>query len=53
MRSKTEYHGFTPVDDSGQLRMGQQKMSLKPEALALLLDGVDLHGARMRPWYQR
>ena len=22
-------------------------------ALALLLDGVDLKGAKMRPWYQR
>lgn len=31
----------------------KNKMSLKPEALALLLDGVDLRGARMRPWYQR
>ena len=29
------------------------KMLLKPEALAMLLDGVDLRGARMRPWYQR
>ncbi|MEI6892449.1 MAG: IS66 family insertion sequence element accessory protein TnpB [Pontiella sp.] len=33
--------------------MDQQKMSLKPEALALLFDGVDLRGARMRPRYQR
>ena len=32
---------------------GKKKMSLKPEALALLLDGVDLRGARLRPWYQR
>lgn len=31
----------------------ETKMSLKPEALALLLDGVDLRGARLRPWYQR
>jgi transposase len=29
------------------------KILLKPEALALLLDGVDLRGARLRPWYQR
>ena len=29
------------------------KMSLKPEALALLLDGVDLRGPRLRPWYER
>ena len=29
------------------------KLSLKPEALGLLLDGVDLRGAKLRPWYQR
>ena len=29
------------------------KILLKPEALSLLLDGVDLRGARMRPWYER
>ena len=32
---------------------GEEKMSLKPEALALLMDGVDLRGAQMRPWYHR
>ncbi|MCK5675878.1 MAG: IS66 family insertion sequence element accessory protein TnpB, partial [Verrucomicrobia bacterium] len=32
---------------------GEEKMSLKPEALALLLDGVDLRGPRLRPWYER
>jgi len=31
----------------------KEKMSLKPEALALLLDGVDLRGPRLRPWYER
>ena len=29
------------------------KLSLSPEALGLLMDGVDLRGAAMRPWYQR
>ncbi len=29
------------------------KLSLTPQALALLTDGVDLRGARLRPWYQR
>lgn len=32
---------------------GATKLSLTPEALALLADGVDLRGARLRPWYQR
>ncbi len=31
----------------------REKMTLQPEALGLLLDGVDLRGAQMRPWYQR
>lgn len=29
------------------------KMRLRPEALAMLTDGVDLRGAKMRPWYER
>ena len=29
------------------------KLSLRPEALALLLDGVDMRGGKFRPWYQR
>jgi len=33
--------------------MGKKKLILKPEALSLLLDGVDLRGAELRPWYQR
>ena len=32
---------------------GSTKLSLTPEALALLTDGVDLRGAKLRPWYQR
>lgn len=34
-------------------RSGQRKLCLTPEALALLTDGVDLKGAKMRPWYER
>jgi len=26
---------------------------VRPEALALLTDGVDLRGAKLRPWYER
>jgi len=29
------------------------KLMLSAEALGLLLDGVDLRGGSMRPWYQR
>jgi transposase len=29
------------------------KLQLSPEALGLLLDGVDLRQGSMRPWYQR
>jgi transposase len=30
-----------------------EKITLTPEALHLLFDGVDLRGATLRPWYQR
>jgi len=29
------------------------KLKLSPSALAMLTDGVDLRGARLRPWYER
>ena len=29
------------------------KLNLTPQALAMLTDGVDLIGAKMRPWYER
>jgi transposase len=32
---------------------GAVKLKLAPEALAMLTDGIDLRGARMRPWYER
>ena len=32
---------------------GETKLALRAEALAMLTDGVDLRGGRMRPWYQR
>jgi transposase len=33
--------------------VGAASLSLAPEALQLLLDGIDLRGAEMRPWYER
>lgn len=32
---------------------GQKKLKLGPEALGLLLDGVDMRGGRFKPWYER
>ena len=32
---------------------GQRHLRLAPEALAMLTDGIDLKGTRMRPWYER
>jgi len=32
---------------------GQVKLSLNPEAFAMLTDGIDMHGARPRGWYER
>lgn len=29
------------------------KLKLSPQALAMLTDGVDLRGAKLRPWYER
>lgn len=34
-------------------RAGQVKLCLAPEGLALLTGGVDLRGAKPRPWYER
>lgn len=35
-----------------QVPQGAAKVQLRPEALELLLSGIDLKGARMRPWYE-
>jgi transposase len=32
---------------------GATKLCLRPEALAMLTDGIELRGARLRPWYDR
>lgn len=31
----------------------ESKLRLRAEALAMLTDGIDLRGAKMRPWYER
>lgn len=31
----------------------QKKMKLSSEALQLLLDGVDMRGAKFKPWFER
>jgi len=35
------------------LEDGRVKLKLAPEAFAMLTDGIDLRGAKMRPWYER
>ena len=37
----------------GPSETGQRKITLQPEALRLLLDGVDMRGGKFRPWYER
>lgn len=32
---------------------GQKKLRLNTQALGLIMDGVDLRGPRLRPWYER
>jgi transposase len=32
---------------------GQTRLELAPEAFAMLTDGIDMHGARPRGWYER
>lgn len=32
---------------------GATKLCLTPQALAMLTDGVDLRGGKLRPWYER
>lgn len=32
---------------------GQTTLALKPEAFAMLTDGIDMHGATPRGWYER
>lgn len=32
---------------------GVSKLKLTPQALAMLTDGVDLRGGKLRPWYER
>jgi len=36
-----------------RIEAGAVKLRLAPEALAMLTDGIDLRGAKMRPWYER
>lgn len=35
-----------------QIPDGAAKIRLRPEALEMLLAGIDLKGARLRPWYE-
>jgi len=39
---------WPPLAESGAV-----KLALRPEALAMLTDGIDLRTAKLRPWYER
>lgn len=47
-RLETGRYSWPPPSASNQ-----KKLRLHPEALQLLLDGVDMRGAQFRPWYER
>jgi transposase len=49
MTKRLEKGTFSWPRDTG----GKGKLALRPEALAMLTDGVDLRGAKLRPWYER
>jgi hypothetical protein len=36
-----------------EIEPGTNRLCLRAEALAMLTDGVDLRGAKLRPWYER
>lgn len=38
---------------SWPVRTAGVKLRLAPEAFAMLTDGIDLRGGRLRPWYDR
>ena len=50
LKKRLEIGTFSWPDRS---KPDQQKITLTPEALNLLFDGVDLRGGAMRPWYER
>ena len=51
--------GFEQTAGTGHLQLAETSqvesptLKLSPEAFAMLTDGVDLRGAKLRPWYER
>jgi transposase len=50
LKKRLELGSFAWPDPS---KPHQQKLTLTPEALSLLFDGVDLRDGTLRPWYER
>ena len=50
LKKRLEIGTFSWPDPS---KPNQKKISLTPEALNLIFDGVDLRDGTMRPWYER
>ncbi len=36
-----------------EVEAGTVKLKLRPEAFAMLTDGIELRGAKMLPWFER
>ena len=47
-RLETGKFSWPPASEANQ-----KKLKLAPEALQLLLDGVDMRGAKFKPWFER
>lgn len=53
LMKRLEQGTFAWPRSSGAAEGPNLKLKLAPEALAMLTDGIDLRGAKLRPWYER
>ena len=53
LTKRLEQGTFSWPRSGGAIDPQSAKLKLAPEALAMLTDGIDLRGAKLRPWYER